>query len=851
MHASSEGVTPLDPEYAIFRMNEVFAGLEDRIPATTQALTDPHFQPPVVLVGDSGEVRHTYQEWIREAETQLLNKLPAEETEPGQADAPRPPRNPLNYIPQLVALKSKEVDLLLQQLIALRYRTGQFTESQTQINQQARALYVMDNGMVVPDQVMPEADAEEQQAQDKVDNRYNQLAPIIKRYKASTSIYPREKTTPAPELTQRDVQQLRKLCMRYPLFADLLIARNQGENAGKDALSADCIKFCFRSGCSVGVFVKAPNTRVEISYAHLDKRTGAVDSHRGIKFAKQTQDAHSPRVVCMKMNREFVPIQGSQNKQRVVHLPNLADPTKDDYTPTVADILKQFKEKTTLYGNVEYIWDHGVANFDAIKLGSYDPVSKKVIPLAVSVEGTPRAQRIKLLETLPALTVITEEELEQRYAGQRIPGRNEFGFAVKATRTRPNRDIADNHALVELVVRQTNGTYKIYDIGMQPLVMPQCTLDKALSLGDTQEAGIHIVDESGYLSQRETHAVMHIFKEDKFNDLVLKIRDKIVAGRNGNLVFQPTGENCAHFVMSLVYEFITIHLKRPLDTVARAIMNRDAGWDQNEVGDLIEQALFYFNDGALEKLLDTILTSTLGNTSLTTANIGHLMMLVGGAIDLLSVTVMKDEETWNPKVKKEELKRLLEEFQNAEKITPEERQAFASELKGWLKQLVTLAVRGQQYYKTGMFEAEYNNFIGYLITGMGMIPWIWLRNAVWEVFTFLFLWSFRWRNVTYQKVVGEKTVDVAGSKSVRTSGYWTQDELIFNLPASLFEYNKKAPVMRSEVTELTSKFALRHFPQSHVRAPSEGSAEAAGLGLERKESGPALPPGSPLVTATA
>lgn len=788
IHSSSpEAVLPTDARYALFRMNEVLAKIEGFIPDSIHHYSSSTFRPPVALVGDNADLQYTYREWIDHAQS-LLNSQP---------DTPE---------------TTQERALLAQQILALRYRIGYFTEEQRKVNASARELYFKADGSL---------------RLEHRDARLDLLSEVILRYKASTSIYPRPQDAPAPELTPRDLQQLMRACRTYPHFVDLLISRNQ--DGANDRLTIDFVKFCLRSGCSVSVFVMTPNERLTLSEAHLDKRTGGVEGRLGVRFKRlDPMKDDSPRVVSMRMHvrtaglapeqGRYVPIQGPQSKERRVGLPNLVDANAyGDLELTVGEVFKQFKAKTTVYGNVEYVYGKGVVNLCTIDIGSYDSRSGTIIPIALSgpdfVGRSPTRQRVEILNRLPCLTVLTQEELTARYPGQKVPERaGEFGFAVRATRLRPNFDVLDAHAYAELVVRQANGTYKIYPFGMQPKEFPDCVCTKLASVAATDEAGIHFVDESGIASHRQAAGVMHVLDENTFDDLVIDVRDFILEGRNGNLVFQPLGENCGHFVMKLVYKFITGRLREPLYTVA---CNTMQGWDQNEIKRLVERALFYFDEVALNTLLDTIFASTFGST-LTTQDLHNLYLLMDGAVDLLGVTVMKDV-AWNSDEIKNQIRTALTSFQDAT-LTPEARAEAISRFKEDFKTMIGFAVRGQQYYRMPIFEADFSNPIfNFAMTAINSIPWIWLRDAIYNFVMFVFLWSFRSR--TIQEPVS-KTQEVATqpiSKSVSSSGYWSKKTL--NLPASLFGYMDRRDDMLASVQARVDAIRSTEFRHSASEIP--------------------------------
>lgn len=901
-HLKGEAPKPTDSNYSIVRTNEVFAKLEEFIPDSTRRYTQDDYCPPVVLVGENepGGVIRTYQQWIAYAENELRT---AQEIIENSSDKDE------------VATLRKEVGLLEQQLIALRYRTGIFTPTQQQVNTDARACYshIMGSPRI-------------RLGDRRTDPRYEAFAELIKRYKPTVyvgCVAPKElqvsdgdkdKVARLPQdalvdgdierlkdicrsgaataedvkklkfacktgelaradidalkaarrdvavvtdddiwqmevacqkrgLSPEDEQQLMRACMEFPLFVDLLLSRNTRAGVAKDSLVKEFMKWSLLSGCSVGVFVQALNERIELTRLFMDRRVGAVERENGFRFEKlEATREDSPRVVTLRIDGKRESIHGEAGKNRTITLTNTADSSRPPLELTVRQAFKAIIDKRFDYGDVEYFHGNvqvgeegdvrdvpvGLGNMNVIHSGSVDGKTGEIVPFDFTqIEGSPTDQAINFLNKLPAFSVKTKSEMQNLFPGQKLPERDgEHGFAVCSTRSQATLNISGTHGFMMLIMRQADGRYRLYPMGLQPDELPNGTLSILWSLYDTRKASIHYIDDSVY-THREFAGEMHVLPEEDFNKLVMDVRQLFIEGRQGNLIFQPLGENCASLPARLLRKRITNKLEDPLfEVISKLSKDKRTSLDPNEITRLCNRTFGYFDDEALSKLLDTMMNVLLNpalDVPRAEGDIEELKKVIHGAIDLIKATMMKDHDSsWDPAALKVRLGQILNTYARA---TVEERSRMCEELKTQLKELVRLAVRGQHYYRKYVLDADFDAPLGGLVSVLNWIPWAWLRNALYTFITFVFLWSFRWHTITEKKVDGDKTVEVTTRQSVLTSEYWDSKEIHF--PAQLFDHQENvAPQLRKDALACISNIA-----RAALGAPAvEGAAAASGSG---------------------
>ena len=333
---------------ALVRMNQQLAQLE----ATPFRPGDP---APVAVTIDGVREEHTYDEWrvlARDAKSDVCRLLMAERSEE----------------------EGEQLLMIERQELALIYRSN------------------------LPDGFSGDPE-----------NLKRDLAEIITRYKqrppakGNPSLYPGRENEP---LSIFDHNQINHLCDNYPRFAEALIRRNPAGTTDDD-LTEGFIKFCLRScGASgkpalhwVGIFVKYPNEVEQLMRATLDKRLGATDPD--LLQVRQREDGSY--ALFMKIDNVFQEVLGEKSGKRV-SLKNRVQIGAPAYETTVKEIYKQIAAKRAGYFNFE-VFQEGVINWEALKLGSYNPGSRDHNVIDVT-------QPNWLYNAIPIWKTLTEDQVK-------------------------------------------------------------------------------------------------------------------------------------------------------------------------------------------------------------------------------------------------------------------------------------------------------------------------------------------------------------------------------------------------------------------------------------------------------
>lgn len=574
---------------------------------------------------------------------------------------------------------------------------------------------------------------------------------IVLEYCRQSKIHPRSKhQQPSEQLQHRWQERINHTLESQPLFVKAVLARHT-KNSGiecRDEWTSNYVKWVVRSGASDEVFVKVPNECALIRSAHLDKRSGAISGDRGFTF--QNQDGKS--TLCMLIDGENLPIQGRKNKEREITF-SYWDPQKqtwekqqkgpDAYTIKIKEVFTQFKRKTSGYEEIEWMEERGAALWNTIHLGSYRPLTKRHLSCHT-------------LDEIPLFKKTTAEELSLRY-GRTITlkqGQWAVGFCV--TRLTPDDNISDCHAYLEVVrpFRQDATEFEIIPIGHQPFNFPQGIYQKLLSLGDTLPSSIHIFDESYFASHRQRTAEWFVFEKDapEIEYLKTAINQSIAQGKAGALIFQPTGNNCAHWVQAIYRQVILHNFSERLTSLATRLLPHNGK----------ERTIRVFSeltDNALDGYADQLINDA------SEADLQELYTLLSDYLCLLARRRIQDSQL-----------SFLKNNSDGEMIYAK------TDLKHHLATALRLTIRSQKLFKQDPFEAKYSNFLRYFANIGKWFSSIYVRNKIASIFLFVFLGS--WRRVNVHDVGENGAVLTTTHKMSRFS---KPDHFLY-LPATLFKW---------------------------------------------------------------
>jgi hypothetical protein len=639
---------------------------------------------------------------------------------------------------------TKESQELAAQAIALRYRSGQAPK------------------------VSPE----------RVEELFSRFKEIMTFYKRNREIFKEN----APELSPEELSQLRLACERYPLFVEKILdqANNRHENLVKkkfDPWTEEFVKWCLRSGCSIEVFVELPHERRLLSKSHLDKRAGEVDKKEGICFQEFTDiEGKRIRALALKIDGRYVNVQG-QNKEKTVELSNLVNKNAPPYVVKVSEIYKQFKEKTHFYGHIDYLQGRGISNWASLNWGSFNPAHNG--DDLISLTRPDGSLDPDFHTRLPPVKTVSREELEQIHPGQAVCQPGQYGLIINASRIKTNLNIGETHGYMTFVVPTADGKFNLYPICIQATKIPQTFLQKLCILADTIKAGSVYPDESFFLSNRQRFGKFFPFENKSDFDLAaLEVASLANAARKGNIIFQPQGINCAHYVQKVYWNSIG----KPFYSLLEEFSKTHCSAKRQK---LLEKAVLYFDDGALDKIINEMIDKIV-----TKENLGEIKRLLKTTLKLLSASLMKDDPAL-----KASLAEKIAAFEKISAGTALSKQEKVK-LKKELKELLTLTIRSQQHYRTYLFNANFDSGLEYIIPLIKWIPWKALRDFITSVILFITLGAWR----SYTLIKPDKKGKMHRVKEAFFKSPYFKHHT-FNLPASLWANTAKEPALRGRIQE--------------------------------------------------
>jgi hypothetical protein len=588
---------------------------------------------------------------------------------------------------------------------------------------------------------------------------------IILKYCHERKIHPRAKNDqPSEQIKRQWEQRITHTLQSQPLFVQAVVDRHarSSEIECRDEWTSNYVKWSLRSGASDDVFVKMPNECALIRAAHLDKRSGAVSGDKGFII--------KDGVLCMRIDAEDVPIQGRANKEREItfsywnkHEWVKQDKGQDAYTIKVKEIFAQFKKKTAGYEELEWIEGRGAVLWNTIHLGSYRPSTKTHLCC-------------NSLDELPVFKKTTAEELSYRYGRPITLAQGQWAVGFCVTRLTPDDNISDCHSYLEIVrpLRADPTQFEIIPIGHQPFNFPQNLYQKLTSLGDTLPSGMHIFDESYYLTHRQRTAEWFVYDEGALQIQYLKtaINQSIAQGKGGALVFQPTGNNCSHWVQAIYRQVILHDFSERLKAVATRLLPPNGK-------ERTERIFSELTDNTLNSYADQLIAQA------DKQDLQELYTILCDYISLLNRQPIQQS--------------TLQFINNYAK----------TEFKRHLATALRLAIRSQKLFKQDPFEAKYSNFLRSFANFGRWFSSIYLRNKIASLFLFIFVGS--WRGVNVHDVAEDGTVLTT---THRMSRFAKPDHFLY-LPAALFKWQAAKENRIRELGRLLRlvKTAAR-FPES-------------------------------------
>jgi hypothetical protein len=367
-------------------------------------------------------------------------------------------------------------------------------------------------------------------------------------------------------LSERDKQHLKEIC-RYPSVLELF--------SKYPPLRESYYQLAFRDNFEEKSFVEYFHIVQETLYHNLMLPRIATLGSDMLKVEKRTSKKMHDVVKELTLPFELqkadksIPKNGiplPSNPGCYVKYKSILDKAKvlrmdKGYEQTIQDVFDTHADKNNNVGHLEFGVRDGqrcVMNWNCCLLGPYNPTTGKVETIDLKKDEWWKA--------LPESTIpLTKAEMQQRYNQLSDLKDGEWVLLIHGTRKTPDLSIVGCHGFPEVAIPDKDGKYHIYSFGKLAAVYPGGykgwgiiseilnTMALLFFLADTVEARVYCPDENIFYCFRQ-HAVwlMKLAGIDDQKKLMDLLRDFLIRGLEGNMVFQFGWENCAFFPDDLI-----------------------------------------------------------------------------------------------------------------------------------------------------------------------------------------------------------------------------------------------------------------------------------------------------------
>lgn len=350
---------------------------------------------------------------------------------------------------------------------------------------------------------------------------YSQFLRLAQDWKKEQKLYPAKDK----KLSLRDICKIQEVC-RYPEFTKMLI---------KDKRLRDTFfKWTVRDNNGVKQFIEFPTVCARIRSTFLDKRIGYLNPDElSVKKIKNRSDTLE-KVICLPFfDGEKVCRMSILDESQKVEL-------NGNRILSIKEIFDIFSHKNITPGNVEFFGPTGINNWGNHESGWWNPRTLSYV--------RPDFSKTDWWKQLPIFQILPKKELERQYSLNL--NKDDWAICMKSTRESLNFELTGTHGYLELAIPLGKDQYAIYPFGKHVTLFPTRTVDQLKMVTQTVQGKIGYPDENPMYSQRQHALFPKILKATEGVKVLDEIKKDIIASTQGNIYFQLSGENCAHWAQS-------------------------------------------------------------------------------------------------------------------------------------------------------------------------------------------------------------------------------------------------------------------------------------------------------------
>lgn len=330
-------------------------------------------------------------------------------------------------------------------------------------------------------------------------------------------------------LIKRDIEKIEEAC-RYPEFAKLL--------ESNETFRKNFFKWTVRDNCDVQLFVEFPATVKRLEESHLYSRISRIGNN-AISILKQERVNGIPNTADKVITMPFY--DGKETKRY-----NILDESQivefyGGVRASIKEVFDVFLGKDLQSGNYE-MFRNGIANWNDHEIGPWNEKTQQFDAIDLD--------KPQWWNQLPLVMTQTREEIEKMYDVKLQPG--EWLTCAMGARKSPDLDLDNAHGYLKVFAPMADGSYAVYPLGKLAVTFPHTLIEFLKVLVSTNKAKIFYLDENIFYFFRQHANYPIVLSARKGEELMELIKADIIKGREGNLVFQFSGENCAHWVQNIL-----------------------------------------------------------------------------------------------------------------------------------------------------------------------------------------------------------------------------------------------------------------------------------------------------------
>ena len=353
-----------------------------------------------------------------------------------------------------------------------------------------------------------------------------------------------------PELEYRpDSKEARATIRRACQYQDFISAARKNR-----ALLELFLCSAFKHQSNIDVFIQAPRIQAELEKTFLYKRLQR-SPNGGLQLRQVTSDGARP------VKDITLLVHGKH--QSIVDPKGMVE-VADRVQWAVSKVFEECKAQNSRFIALEYLWQGGLEKFDG-RLGDFSLDQEnwwthllKYLWRSGPEKFDGRLGDFNLDQEnwwthLPTLfQPMTKEQILTEYGVALDDKENYALFVAKASRTTPDMNIKGCHGWCNIIFPSGDGTYTVIAPGKYADWFPNSFFEEGLHTFGTYRGQVTLTDFNEFMSNRERLSVpVSCLSKEEFSTAMEFLKERIKESREGNMVFQAQGDDCANFVQEL------------------------------------------------------------------------------------------------------------------------------------------------------------------------------------------------------------------------------------------------------------------------------------------------------------